>query len=195
MHIGNTKNGPCDMATLRRLFTYDPETGEVFHGPRDCRDFVRPKRPSALSAWRKKYEGKPALRHTVGQGYLGGNIEGMSFRAHRVVYALHHGRWPRHQIDHKNGKRDDNRPCNLRDVPNSANSKNQGLKSNNTSGITGVFQCKLHGGWIAHMRVNGKYHHLGRYATKEEAAQARKSAQWGHGFSKGHGHRKAVPKC
>mgnify|MGYP002133661451 CR=1 FL=1 len=50
---------------------------------------------------------------------------GFTFAAHRVVWLLHTGAWPRFVIDHINGDRHDNRPANLRDVPHAENQRNQ----------------------------------------------------------------------
>ncbi len=50
----------------------------------------------------------------------------IALAAHRVVFALVHGRWPTNVIDHLNRCRQDNRPENLRDVTVAENLKNTG---------------------------------------------------------------------
>lgn len=188
------KNGPLGIPSLRKLFAYDPDTGRITHMLRTKSEFPTRKSNEWVSEWNKQNAGRVALNCSVGKGYLGGTVNGVQLKAHRVAYALHHGRWPKYQIDHKNGNRSDNRIQNLRDVTAKENARNQGVKTNNTSGIVGVFECKLYGGWIAHMRVDGKYKNLGRFKTKTEAAEARKKAQWGSGFYKNHGKREAIHK-
>lgn len=49
--------------------------------------------------------------------------------------------------------------------------------SNNTSGVKGVGYDKVNGKWRAYIRLAGKLHHLGRFDTLEEAAQARRQAE------------------
>lgn len=44
--------------------------------------------------------------------------------AHRVVFALFHGRWPTHEVDHIDRCRTNNAPANLRDVPHVQNMRN-----------------------------------------------------------------------
>lgn len=44
--------------------------------------------------------------------------------AHRLVFALVHGRWPQHEIDHIDRVRTNNVPGNLRDVPHIVNMQN-----------------------------------------------------------------------
>jgi hypothetical protein len=51
---------------------------------------------------------------------------------------------------------------------------NRGKNKNNTSGIKGVTFCKCTGKWRAQIMVNGKTIKIGRFATKEQAAEAYK---------------------
>lgn len=100
-----------------------------------------------------------------------------------------------HQFDHIvpliNGDRDDNRIENLRDVTGAENARNRRLQADNATGRTGVtaypFQGQLR--FVARIRVGGKLHHLGYFATVEEAAEARRAAEIKHGFHINHGSR------
>jgi hypothetical protein len=49
--------------------------------------------------------------------------------------------------------------------------------STNTSGIRGVWLDKRNGRWGASIWVNNKTKHLGKFDTKEEAAEVRKQAE------------------
>jgi hypothetical protein len=82
-----------------------------------------------------------------------------------------------HEIDHCNRNRLDNRKTNLRVATRQQNSMNQSLKSNNTSGIKGVYWDKNRQTWNAEIMKAGKKYHLGRYKHKEQAAQIRQSAE------------------
>ena len=69
-------------------------------------------------------------------------------------------------------------PSNCRWVINqSIQAINQRKKSNNTSGVTGVYQPKGQTTWCANIGVNNKRLHLGTFKTKAEAIKARKTAE------------------
>ena len=86
------------------------------------------------------------------------------------------------EVDHKkhppgNAHKIDNRKSNLEIVTHIDNMKNQGLKSNNKSGITGVHWDEKRKKWVSQIMVQGKPIHLGRYNTKDNAIKARKEAE------------------
>ena len=77
------------------------------------------------------------------------------------------------EIDHINGKPNDNRRSNLRLTTHADNMKNQALHKDNTSGYAGV--CPNPGWgkpWTAQFIADGVTHYLGHFDTKEEAAEA-----------------------
>jgi hypothetical protein len=85
---------------------------------------------------------------------------------------------PRHlKVDHKNGDPLDNRRCNLRLCNSRQNAWNHKIASNNTSGVTGVFQIKKSGRWLAHITVNRVKIRLGNFILKEDAIRARREAE------------------
>jgi len=100
-------------------------------------------------------------------GYLCIFHNGKRFRCHRIVWLLHKGEWPKHQIDHINRNKLDNRIENLRDVPRRINSAN---KSNNASMVGTTWHPKKRK-WKAKIQVNNKSIHLGYFNTQEEASQ------------------------
>lgn len=101
-------------------------------------------------------------------------IDGKNYLAHRLAWFYVYGEWPKNQIDHINRIKTDNRIFNLRDVDNSTNQHNNALRKHNTSGTTGVMNCKSRNCWGAQIYVNNKRIYLGIYKTKEDAILARK---------------------
>lgn len=79
-------------------------------------------------------------------------------------------------IDHINRNPSDNRRQNLRICSYSLNSVNKRLQSNNTSGYRGVSWDNKLNKWQANITVNGFQMNLGRFLTKEEAAEAYRKA-------------------
>ena len=94
-----------------------------------------------------------------------------------MVWFLHYGEWPEECIDHINGVRSDNRVENLRSVSKRVNIKNSKIRSDNSTGVTGVSFDKSRGRYTASLRVNGVDLRLGRFKTIEEAVVAVKAAR------------------
>jgi hypothetical protein len=63
-------------------------------------------------------------------GYIQIGLIGNIYSAHRLAWLYIYGEWPTAVIDHKNWVRADNRIANLRDVPQSVNSKHRSQKKN-----------------------------------------------------------------
>lgn len=134
---------------LRRLLDYDPITG-VF--------VWRIGRPKASV-------GKPAGCWRQ-DGYLIICIKNHQYFGHRLAWLFTYGEWPRHQIDHINGKRNDNRICNLREATKSQNMMNQKGRLQ----LKGAYKHKEK--WISQIASNKKLYYLGRFSTPEEAHAA-----------------------
>lgn len=114
--------------------------------------------------------GKPAGA-SQNKGYIQITIDSHNYLAHRVAWFYVYGKWPNRQIDHINRNKKDNRISNLRDVNNSVNQINIGLRSHNTSGVTGVVKSsKSHKPWAAQLNRNNKKIFLGYFNTVKEAA-------------------------
>lgn len=120
-----------------------------------------------------------------GHGYVCRNKNGKLERLHSVVFELATGKpVPKGMyIDHINKCKTDNRLCNLRVVAPEDNSKNISLKSNNTTGYTGVSLASKGKGYRAYITVNRKQISLGTHSTVEEAARVRYAAEERFGFT------------
>jgi len=106
--------------------------------------------------------------------------------AHRLIWAYFNGAIPEGaQIDHINHDSTDNRIENLRVVSHQNNHRNQSIRRNNTSGVTGVGRER--GKWVAKIMVDGKSISLGRFTELKEAVEARLEANKLYGFHDNHG--------
>lgn len=103
-------------------------------------------------------------------GYVRIVVDGTRLWMHRVVWAMHNGRWPDAEIDHINGIRHDNRIENLRVVTQALNQQNQRSERSNSSGLLGVTRDGIR--FYARIHVDGKKIHLGSFAAAEEAHAA-----------------------
>ena len=123
-----------------------------------------------------------------GDGYLYCWHEGKRVRHHRYVWEQANGSIPDGlDIDHINGKRDDNRLENLRLVTRQENMRNAKLFNTNTSKVTGVSWGKRKQRWRAYIVVDYKQIHLGHYRHWFDAVCARKSAEVNFKFHPNHG--------
>ena len=158
------------MADLREWFNYDKDTGLVT---------------------RKKVQNR---RHKVGEvcgsmnpdGYIIIRFNKKDYRVHRLAWLFEYGYMP-DEIDHINRKPFDNRLINLREVNHEENSKNRGKRSDNTSGIVGVYWHKASNKWEAKISVDKKVVGLGLFAEFSEAVNARKNAEVLYGYHENHG--------
>lgn len=119
-----------------------------------------------LSRWRWKL-------HPQGYACRSTWVDGryVTVLMHRVI-----AQTPPHlQTDHINRDRLDNRRANLRNVTGSVNTMNQGLSPRNRSGVRGVSWDRQRGKWIVNTKHLGRYVHLGRFDSIEDAAAARRA--------------------
>jgi HNH endonuclease/AP2 domain len=106
---------------------------------------------------------------TFQNGYIRIRVDGKKYLAHRLAFLYMTGEWPKDQVDHINGIRDDNRWCNLRNCTNSENKMNTRLQANNKSGYKGVHWDNIQKKWRASCRVNTKLVNIGRFDNIEDA--------------------------
>lgn len=103
-------------------------------------------------------------------GYLVIKIKGRQYKAHRLAWLYHYGKWPEHNIDHINRNKLDNRIANLRDVPQAVNVYNTYVPPNKTTGYRGI-HISPHTKKRFTTKINKKTY---RFYTIEEAIDFRK---------------------
>jgi hypothetical protein len=129
-------------------------------------------------SWNSRHAGKRA-GNDKGRGYRMLRVSGVAYLEHRVAYAIATGIDPAEMsVDHINGDRSDNRPCNLRLATNAENIRSRHkLNQNNTSGEHGVHWSSAASKWTAVIKVNRVALYLGLFDNIEDARAARIAAE------------------
>ena len=140
---------------LRDNMTLNLETGHVY--------------------WTKTKSGRDLSKpigHIDNDGYLRVIFNGVRYRLHRLVLALHTGFHIKvgFQVDHINGCRTDNRIQNLRVVTSRSNNANRVLHRNGR--LVGAHWHKASGKWTSSIRVKGKPKSLGYFDSEVSAHTA-----------------------
>ena len=155
-----------DYKLAHALFDYDQNTGKLTWRVQ-------------TSSTQKGKEAGTILRHKVETytSYRGVSVLGDRYKAHRIIWLMQTGEWPKGHIDHIDGNGLNNAWENLREASSSQNTMNQKVRSDSTSGIKGVSYDKRRDMWYVYIDVNKKRKHLGRYETMQEAANVRAAAE------------------
>lgn len=126
-------------------YKYDPETGLL-----------------------TRYSGK--LVGCVGAyGYRVTSIRKQNMRVHRICWYMYYKQWPVDQLDHINGKRDDNRIINLREVTCRINGMNR--IENRNGHLLGAYR-RENGRYRSVIQIDGRSVNLGTFNTAQEAHKA-----------------------
>lgn len=142
---------------LKELLEYNPETGKFY--------------------WRNnasQYKSGDEAGCSIKEGYVKIGVKGSKYFRSRLAFLYMMKRWPKEQIDHKNGIMSDDRWCNLREATPQENSFNR-IVQNKITGLRGAsLSGKLYYSYIKDK--NGVKKYLGSYKTKEEAGKAYENA-------------------
>lgn len=146
---------------LKELLHYCPETGV----------FVWVVKP------RKNMELGDVAGSVNGCGYVQIQIDGKLYLAHRLAWLFVNGKLPPSLIDHINRQRADNRICNLRIATTTENLQNASIRTDNTSGQSGVSWHKVTKKWRARIQTGKKEIYIGLFNDISDAISARKAAE------------------
>jgi hypothetical protein len=146
-------------STVRALLAYNRRTGALTW--RVARGRVAAGAPAG--SWKKRYL------------YVG--LFGETYLAHRVIWLIVTGRWPKQDIDHRDTDSANNRFRNLRDASKTVNMRNRRRSNkNNKLGIVGV--CLTPSGrFQARIKDGSKTRHIGLFDTAQAAHRAYIKAQ------------------
>ncbi len=156
--MSNRKAGELTAEELRKLLSYDAETG-VFTRRVDCGGIGG--RAGSVAGTMND------------QGYVLVSVKSHQYRAHRLAWLYVTGQWPTGEIDHKNADRSDNRWENLRDVSTTVNAQNKRrAQRNSKTGLLGACWAMRDKTFIARIKVDGRYRSLGSFESAEQAHAA-----------------------
>lgn len=170
-----------DIDYLRKCFEADFDRGLLTWKVRPKEHFPDER---AQKIWNTRFSGTTPT--CTAHGYVCLALDYRSNKAHRIIWAMAHGRWP-NEIDHINGEKADNRLTNLREVTHQENQCNRKTDKDNKSGVMGVGWHKVRAKWRADIKVNGKHFHLGYFDNISDAVLARIEGENRYGFHPNHG--------
>lgn len=158
---------------LREYLSYDSETG--------------------ILTWIKKPSKNVVLNSRAGTdtptGYRVVTFMGSKIPEHRLIWCMVHGEFPKHEIDHINQLRDDNRICNLREVTRSENTRNRSRGDSRLDEV-GIWYCKRRKRYIAEITLNGVKVYQKSFTDIDTAIKERKAKAKELGFHDNHGNKK-----
>lgn len=181
---------------LKKLLHYNETTGIFTWKERPLNMFKPGKyQTRSCNIWNTRFASKEAgAKLTTQFGKTSYIVIGISLSKKRILHYAHRlailytdGHFPPKQVDHIDGNGLNNRRDNLRKVLSQENCKNRPMRSDNTSGCTGVYWDKACEKWKASILVNEKNIHGGYFIDIDDAIAKRKQMEIEHGYHKNHG--------
>lgn len=147
---------------LRKVYSYDPATGQFLY-------------VGKVGVARRVFIGDVATT-TACDGYERLSAYYCGFPAHKVAWLFATGAWPRHEIDHINGDKRDNRIANLRDVTRAVNAQNiRRAMPHSKSGVLGAHantNKRAKKRFQSAVKLDGVQVRLGAFETADQAHAA-----------------------
>ncbi len=112
-----------------------------------------------------------------GYVHISTRFEGVAYSisSHRLAWFIYNGSLPKNQIDHINGKKNDNRILNLRECTQQQNLMNRASLSSNKSGFKGVSWDNRAKKWRAQIAKDDIDYYLGLFECPRDASLAYES--------------------
>ncbi len=157
---------------IKKHISYNPTTGQFI--------------------WEQPTSNRVKIGDVVGtitvNGYLSTSIKNHRVYLHRLAWLYVYGEIPK-EIDHINHNRLDNRIENLRKVTRAENLRNVSMRSDNSTGHTGVYKDarSKNISFYYLIQKDGIVHKKFGFKTIEEADSAVKEARIDLGFHQNHG--------
>jgi len=172
---------------VREFLDYDPDSGEFTWKDRGRKWFSSDR---SYKYFKTRFAGKSAgymAYNGYGYSYIKIYILGQGYLAHRLAWLWMTDEPLPEQIDHKDRNATNNRWNNLRASSAKMNSMNMSMSPLNTSGVTGATWDKRKLRWRAKINVAGKFKHIGRFKSLDDARDAVDAAREKYGYSRDHG--------
>lgn len=154
-----TLRGPLTSSRLRELIHYDDESGaftwRVFRGGRG----------------RSVAGSRAGTLHKV-SGYRRICVEREKHYEHRLAFLYMTDAWPQVEVDHRDGKRANNRWKNLRGCTVAENAQNKPATGRGASKLVGASRVKGECKWSAYITASRVRKFLGYFTTPEDAHAA-----------------------
>jgi hypothetical protein len=153
---------------LKKLITYEPDTGNLYWIPRGVEYF---KNEQYCKIWNSR-QANQIIKCVDKSGYIKTSILGRQYKGHQIAWAIAKGEWPDMCVDHINGIKTDNRICNLRLATKEENMWNSKPQKNNKLGIKGISIDKKSGKYKVSISSHNKKTHIGYFECIELAKLA-----------------------
>ena len=158
---------------VHELLSYDPDTGHLtWKTGKHSKRVVKGRRAG--------YERK--------SGYRGITLLGKTYSEHHIIWFMQTGLWAS-EIVHINHNKSDNSWNNLREVSHAENNLNLKQRSDNNTGLQGIYYDHKTDRYISHITIKGKKVFQKSYTESQltQAIQERKDKLIELGFHINHG--------